>query len=455
MKVAFIRPKPSPFTIGLQHLMVVEPLELEMMATLIQNEHETVIVDMILEKKPIERVITEINPDILCLTGYITHIQVMIEYCSLAKKLFPDIITIAGGVHIEKFPEDIDDPVIDYRVVRNATRTFPKLIDFLNNKSGFPAGVLRTGEILNEEILPEYDFYVPVPDRSLTKKYRKNYFYVFHDKVALIKTSFGCPFTCKFCFCREITGRKYYERPMNEIIDELESIEEKEVYIIDDDFLLNPERVGLFISHLKEKKINKKFLVYGRADFIADNPEMMKHFKECGLRTVIVGLESFDEMELSGFDKKTSGNINRKAMSVLNENKIDCYAAIIISPSWTKDDFSKAWKIMKELKIKFVNLQPLTPLKGINLDVDESSIILKREDYAKWDLAHVSIKPVHMSVSEFYAELLRLYEKILFNPANILSSLKYPLKMQWKMMKGLRKVHRQYKNRIIEVKEYV
>ena len=55
MRVVFIRPKPSPFTIGLQHLMVVEPLELENMASLIHHEHETVIVDMILEKKSVEK----------------------------------------------------------------------------------------------------------------------------------------------------------------------------------------------------------------------------------------------------------------------------------------------------------------------------------------------------------------------------------------------------------------
>jgi radical SAM superfamily enzyme YgiQ (UPF0313 family) len=455
MRVVFIRPKPSPFTIGLQHLMVVEPLELENMASLIQHEHETMVIDMILEKRSIEKILYEINPHVFCVTGYITHIPVMIEYCRLAKKLLPGIITIVGGVHIEKFPEDIDDPSINYRVVRNATRTFPKLIEYLNKPDVFPSGVLRTGEIVDEATLPEYDFFVPFPDRSLTKKYRKEYFYVFHDKVALIKTSFGCPYTCKFCFCREITGRRYYERPLPEVMKELETIEEMEVYIIDDDFLLNYQRVNAFIDQLKERKINKRFLVYGRADFIADYPEIMKSFKECGLRTVIVGLESFDEMELSDFNKKTSENINRKAMSVLNRYGIDCYAAIIISPSWTKNDFIKAERIMKELKIKFVNLQPLTPLKGINLDIDESRIILSRDDYAKWDLAHVSIKPDHMSVSEFYLEIVRLYQKIIFSPGNILSHMKYPLAMQWKMMKGLIKVHRQYKRRIMETKEYV
>jgi len=453
MKVLFVRPKPLPSTIGLQHLMIVEPLELEILATLIQEDHEVEIVDMILEKKSISHFLTERKPDVLCLTGYITHIPVIIEYCLTAKKINNKLITIVGGVHIEKYPEDIDNISIDYRVVRNATRAFPKLINYLYNGSEFPAEVLRFMEKLNEKDLPDYDFYVPIPDRSLTQKYRNRYFYVFHNKVALIKTSFGCPYTCHFCFCREITGGSYYERPLNEVITELQSIKEKEIYIVDDDFLLNPKRIREFIRLLKERKINKKFLVYGRADFIASYPEIIKDFKNCGLRTVIVGLESFQDIELKEFNKKTTENINKLAMSVLNHNNIDCYAAVIISPSWNQDEFKKARKIMNELKIKFVNLQPLTPLKGIRLEIDEEKLIVNRSDFARWDLAHVTIRPEKMSIEDFYKNILDLYLKIVLNPRNLISHLKYPLYMYWKMTRGMYKVKKQYKIKIMEVTE--
>ncbi len=453
MKVLFVRPKPLPSTIGLQHLMIVEPLELEILATLIQEDHEVEIVDMILEKKSISHFLTERKPDVLCLTGYITHIPVIIEYCLTAKKINNKLITIVGGVHIEKYPEDIDNISIDYRVVRNATRAFPKLINYLYNGSEFPAEVLRFMEKLNEKDLPDYDFYVPIPDRSLTQKYRNRYFYVFHNKVALIKTSFGCPYTCHFCFCREITGGSYNERPLNEVITELQSIKEKEIYIVDDDFLLNPQRIREFIRLLKEHKINKKFLVYGRADFIASYPEIIKDFKNCGLRTVIVGLESFQDIELKEFNKKTTENINKLAMSVLNHNNIDCYAAVIISPSWNQDEFKKARKIMNELKIKFVNLQPLTPLKGIRLEIDEEKLIVNRSDFARWDLAHVTIRPEKMSIEDFYKNILDLYLKIVLNPRNLISHLKYPLYMYWKMTRGMYKVKKQYKIKIMEVTE--
>jgi hypothetical protein len=166
-------------------------------------------------------------------------------------------------------------------------------------------------------------------------------------------------------------------------------------------------------------------------------------------------LESFYEEELSGFNKKTTGLMNREAMSVLNRYGIDCYAAIIISPSWTRDDFARAARIMRELRIKFVNLQPLTPLKGIGLPVDESKVVLKRDEYEKWDLAHVAIMPHHMSISEFYLEVLKLYRRTVLHPLNLLSHMKYPLNLQWRMIKGVIRVNRQYRTRIIESGENV
>ena len=451
MKVLFVRPKPSPETIGLQHLMIVEPLELEILATLIKGNNEVKILDMILEKGDLIYHIREFNPDVLCLTGYITHIPIIISICNTAKKISKKIITVTGGVHVEKFPGDIDHEAVDYRVIRNAVITFPKLIDHLSGLSEFPAGVLRVHEKINETELPEYDFYVPLPDRSLTRKYRDKYFYIFHDKVALIKTSFGCPFKCKFCYCRKITGDNYFARPLDEVLEELSSIKEKEIYIIDDDFLISKLRLKEFIRSLKERGIKKKYLIYGRADFIADNPELIKEFREVGLRTIIVGLESFDDTELNEFNKQTSSSINRRAMEVMNKYKVDCYAAVIISPSWSHEDFKKAGDIMTDLGIKFVNLQPLTPLKGTGITVKEEDLVISRTDYAKWDLAHVAIRPEKMSLEDFYKNILNLYIRIIQNPRNFFSNLKYPLNMQLRMAGGLNKVKKQYQKRIMEI----
>lgn len=450
MKILFLRPSAPEETIGLQHLMIVEPLELELLATLVEKEHEVIIIDLILEKQSAEYFIKKYMPDMVCITGYITHTADMLKISQKAKEVNSKIIIVVGGVYIEKLPEKINSPFVDYRVVRNALLEFPKLLNYIENRGEFPLGVLRIDEILDETTLPDYNFSVPIPNRSLTKKYRDKYFYVFHPKVALLKTSFGCPFPCSFCFCRKITGDNYWERPLEEVIEELKGIEENEVYIIDDNFLVSKERVMSFIDLLKKHSIKKRYLIYGRADFIAKHPKTIKRFKKYGLRTIIVGFESFNDNELTSLNKKSMAKTNEYAMNVLNKYKVDCYASVIAMPEWSKEDFRKATKKMIDLKIRFLNIQPLTPLEKTDINFDDNNLIINRSDYARWDLAHIVVKPEKMSVKEFYREILKMYIRVLFQPSNLIHHIKYPIKYQIKLLLGAIKVKKQYSRKINE-----
>jgi len=452
MKILFVRPRPSAKTIGLQHVMIVEPLELEVLATLVGAANQAVIVDMILEKKPIGYFIRKENPDIFCVTGYITNVPGMIDYCRCAKRISPGIITVAGGVHCEVCPQDLNDASIDYRVVRNATTVFPPLLEYFENGKLFPKGVLKYNEQLLPAELPPFDFSFPIPDRKLTARYRKKYFYIFHDKVALIKTSFGCPFTCNFCFCRELTRAGYFERPLNEVIVELQTIKEKNIYIVDDDFLTSGARVVDFIEANRSAGLDKNYLLYGRADFIAGNPTIMADFKAIGLKTVIVGFESFYDHELKNYHKNTDAKTNEEAMKVLNQNKIECYATIIVSPDWGKKEFDFCRDKIRELGIHYVNLQPFTPLPGTGNTVEPSELIIPYSDYERWDLAHVTIRPKKMSTADFYKSILRLYNSILFQPRFLIDYIKkYKLAMLLKMVLGSIKVRKQYLLKIKEV----
>ncbi len=453
MKILFVRPRPAKETIGLQHVMIVEPLELEVLASLINPDDTALIIDMILEKKSIEYFIDREKPDILCITGYITNVPAMIHYCMVAKKINPSIVTIVGGVHCEVCPADLDNEAIDFRVVRNATTGFPLLLEYIRGNGDFPGGVLRAEEQFSQSELPPFDFYFPFPDRSLTTRYRKYYFYIFHDKVALIKTAFGCPFLCNFCFCREITQGQYHQRPLNKVIDELCSIREKNIYIVDDDFLTGRSKVENFIEANRSANLDKHYLIYGRADFIADNPDVIQDFYSIGLKTVIVGFESFFDHELEQYNKNIDAKTNEEAMKILNLQSIECYATIIVSPDWGKDEFDFCEEKFRDLGIHFVNLQPLTPLPGTGSKVNDNELIIPYSDFTKWDLAHVTIRPQKMSVADFYKSILKLYNSIVFQPRVLVDYIKrYNLPMLWKMIKGSFLVKRQYVRKIREAK---
>lgn len=450
MKILFIRPSPPEETIGLQHVMIVEPLELEILAAGVKEKHEVLIADLIVDKKSAKDYLDEFQPDVVCVTGYITHTYIMRKICTLAKNHESRAVTIVGGVHVEHQPETLDYPDVDYRVVRNAGIVFPKLINYLGKNADFPHGVLRQNELPDEKKLPEYDFYSPLPDRSLTKKYHDKYFYVFHSKVALLKSSFGCPYQCNFCYCRTIAGNQYFERNLKKVISELKAIPQKEIYIIDDNFLFSKKRLEQFLELLKKENIRKKYLIYGRADFIVENEKLLQKFKEQGLRTIIVGFESFSNKELNSLSKNTTGEINAETMRILNKLKIDCYASIIAMPSWSKEDFDNITRKLISLKVRFLNIQPLTPLLKTDIDFDENKLVIPRDDYPKWDLAHVVVQAEKMSVNDFYKNILRMYERVMFRPANLIHQLRYPLRQQIKLARGLVKVHKQYKEKFIK-----
>lgn len=454
MRILFVRPKPSAVTIGLQHVMIVEPLELEVLASLVSTEDKPIIIDMILENRPIEYFINRKKPELLCVTGYITNVPAMVHYCQVAKKINPGIITIVGGVHCEVCPGDLDDTSIDYRVVRNATTVFPLLLEYIKYNRDLPKGILRPYEQVSPSELPPFDYYFPVPDRETTARYRKKYFYIFHNRVALIKTAFGCPYSCNFCFCREITQGEYCVRQLDEVIDELISIKEKEIYIVDDDFLTSRTRVKRFIEANRSANLDKHYLLYGRADFIANNPDIMLDFRSIGLRTVIVGFESFFDHELERYNKNIDSKTNEEAVGVLHSHNIDCYATIIVSPDWGKNEFASCKEKIRNLNIHFVNLQPLTPLPGTGMKATDEELIIPYSDFSRWDLAHVTIRPEKMSVADFYKHILKLYNSILFQPPVLIDYIKrYDLLMLWKMIKGSFMVWRQYMLKIREAKQ--
>ncbi|MDP3487323.1 MAG: cobalamin B12-binding domain-containing protein, partial [Bacillota bacterium] len=100
MKVLLVRPRPHPETIGLQDVMICEPLELEYLGAALKTAgHEVVIIDMILEHKPLSFFVQQYKPDFVGLTAYIAHINVVKEYAAAVKAAAPACKVVVGGVH--------------------------------------------------------------------------------------------------------------------------------------------------------------------------------------------------------------------------------------------------------------------------------------------------------------------------------------------------------------------
>ena len=450
LRILLLRPRPPKETIGLQHVMICEPLELEYLVGNIGKAKASVkIIDMILEKKPIEFFINKYKPHIVGMTAYITHVGAVKEMARKIKCLSNQTITVVGGVHAEVVPEDFISKYIDCIICSNPVETFNKIIDRV--RAGVDTKEIEGTYVKGKKHIRTSSYNILPPDRSSVKKYRKKYYYMFHNPCALIKTSLGCPYTCSFCFCKEITGGKYFARKIDEVMEELESIKEREIYIVDDDFLFNEDRLNLFCDELEKRNIHKRFLVYGRADFIASHEKVIGRLSRHGLSAVIVGVESVREKDLKDFNKRSSLENNEKAIRILQKYGIELYATMILQPDFTKKDFRQIEDYIIGLNVSFVNLQPLTPLPGTEIYDDyKDKILVPRKDYAMWDLAHIVLEPKYMSIRQYYYQIIKTYARIVLRPDNIIKMLKkYGIKEVAKMWWGSQFVSLQYIGKII------
>ena len=412
MKVLLVRPNTPKDSINLQSFMICEPLELEYVASsLLNNNHEVELIDMLLEKKPLKYFLKQKEYDMVCFTAYITTVGMVKKYAEIVKKYNSNIKTAVGGVHAEVVPDDFIDNNIDYILWANGVETLVTIsntypnID-INNIPGIYIKGRTKPEIINGNL--------PYPNREITNKYRNSYNYIYHSNCATIKTSFGCPYKCKFCFCTQIC--EYSTRELNNVLDEIESIKENNIYIVDDNFLVSRDRIINFCNGLDERNIKKHYIAYARADYIVNNEDLIALLKDHGFDALFVGIESFKKSELNEFQKQSTVEQNIKAIRILEKNGIQCYSGLIVAEDWVKEDFDTLINYLNSFEHPQVNIQPITPMPGTPLFSEyKYEITIPREKYSCWDMAHVVYKPINLSKRKYYYHIMRAYIKTAAN----------------------------------------
>lgn len=130
MKILLVRPNTPKQSINLQSFMICEPLELEYVASsLKQINQEVDLVDMLLEKKPLKYFLKQKNYDMVCMTAYITTVEVVKKYAEIVKEYNKNIVVCVGGVHAEVVPTDFVDKNIDYVLWANGVKTLVNLVN--------------------------------------------------------------------------------------------------------------------------------------------------------------------------------------------------------------------------------------------------------------------------------------------------------------------------------------
>ena len=420
MKILLVRPAVPKHTIGLKHIMICEPLELEYVAAGLAG-HEVQVLDLILEHGLRERLET-FQPDLVGTSSYIAGVNEVIKVCRETKRWKPACVTVVGGVQAARVPEDFIDPAVDVIVRGDGTTTMAAVVEALEAGGdlaqvagiAIPRGPDELYHGPEARYMPAADE-LPFPDRSVVSHLKDRYYYLMHRPVATLKTAWGCWYRCSFCYTWRITDGMPYARSPESIVAELKTIEAEEVYIVDDIFLINPRRLRKLADLLRAEGVRKNYLCYARADFIAANEPIVAEWAELGLKAVFVGLEAVTDGELDGMNKETSVDQNREAIRVLQRSGIDIYGSLIPQPDYTVDDWKRLRAFIRETGLYYLNISPLVPLPGTSeYETWKDRLIVPREAHGLWDLSHAVVE-TRLSLRMHYWQLLITYATVIFN----------------------------------------
>ena len=421
MNILLIKPE----TVGIfsyTYLVEHEPLEMEYLYTVFTAMgHHAVIYDRRYELTSMKKKIRKENPDVICVTGYITQQKLVYRYCEVIKAYRPEIKIILGGSNVEINYENYFDSKADYLYHLSGLENQKKLIRYIEQEKK-RTNAAESEELKLEDIpgicyrengewkvnpkVVETPADLPIPDRTYFYKNKKRFRYLCFKPLALVKNSYSCRKKCNFCFCTNRNSGRYACRSVESLVDEIASLDVPAIHITDDDFLIDEEYLKEFIRLIREKDIHKEYLIYGRADFIAHHEELMKELADIGLKLIMVGLEATSEEELDSYNKKVTVSENEECIRILSENDIFCAGLFIVHPGMTKEDFKKLYDWIAARDI-IPTVSVFTPMQGSAMYKKYESQMIDR-DVTKQDLFHCLLKPEHMSVRQFTREYYKL-----------------------------------------------
>ncbi len=417
-RILLIRPK---YHTGMSRFgsITTEPLELEYLASaVIDQGHEYQIWDGQVDGS-LSRACKEYQPDLVAITGYYPARDQMLIAARTIRSLQPKAVIIIGGVHAELNQEDFQQPAINLIVHSGGVFTFQALLAHkradwsdLTNLAGI-SWQDKQGQWRKN---PKASFdpqNLPHPDRSYFHAHKQRFSWLYHGPVALVKTGFGCPYSCSFCYCRLLNNGTYQARKIEEVIEEIKKINCSLIWLIDDTFLLDRQRLHSFAAALQEHKIKKKFIIYGRADFICKYPEILPLLKELGVIEVIVGLEAINDQGLEEFNKQVNADQNQECVRLLRQQGIGCVGLFIMDQQARAADFRKLDQWISKTGLSTYTISVFSPFPGTEEYPALANQLLTR-DCRKWDLLHLVLPPQYLSRLSFMSRIWWLHVKLLW-----------------------------------------
>ena len=409
MKVLLVHPSALLYS---EVYLRLEPLGLESVAGALKRAgHDVRLIDLqIFNGQDYEREVREFKPDAIGFSlNYLANVPEAIDLAKLARQIMPRAFIFFGGHSISFIAEEVlahGEGAIDAIVQGEGEVTAPAMLERIGNIDGMPGVATRNG--IGPRAALKADINTSRPARDLTRK-RHKYFIGELDPCASIEFSRGCPWDCSFCSAWTFYGRSYRQADPALCAEEMKSIREPNVFIVDDVAFIYPEHGMAIADEIEKRGVRKRYYLETRCDVLIRNREVFKRWAKMGLCYMFLGLESLDEQQLKSFRKRVTPNQNFEALEIARSLGIDVAINLISDPAWDRADFERAREWATKVP-EVVHLTVATPYPGTELFHTELRD-LTSVDYRLYDIQH-AVMPTRLPLREFYHELVQTQEII-------------------------------------------
>jgi len=322
----------------------------------------------------VHRLVSEFRPDVVGTTAITSELYFAWEIFQEVKNTDPRIVTVLGGLHPTLLPYDCYHPSVDVVCPGQSAHIFRNVVEALEHKASLasvPGILLNTGTGLKRTTgKPPYcdaaNAGYLMPDREPLKRWIDTYkvggnpfpsTYVF--------TSLGCPYKCTFCSIWPQFKGKYYQRTVESLIAELQSIPDYPVVrFADANSVVDLGFMNTLFDRILEEGIIKTFVMDIRADVAAKHPGIIRKMAKGGLKIVICGFESYRDEELKKYRKDSPASDIAEAIRVFNDNDIMIRGNYVIPNDYSEDDFKALEEYSASNPVVYAGYTILTPMPG-------------------------------------------------------------------------------------------
>jgi radical SAM superfamily enzyme YgiQ (UPF0313 family) len=380
-----------------------QPLALGVLAALTPERIKIVLIDEKFEK--FEDVIAkEKDVSLIGITGYTSNIIRAYQIADKAREM--KIPVVMGGIHVSF---NVDEALLhcDSVVIGEAEGLWEKVLRDVEDGN---LKKIYKHENRNMRINPAR------PRRDIFDKY--NY------RIGGLQTARGCPMNCDFCSVTEFNGFQYRKREIEDIINEIKQIKQRELFFYDDNIVGRTKEqrehsIKLF-KRMVECKVRKLWSCQASLN-IAEDEELLVWMYRSGCRLVLIGFESTDYENLKAMHKTTNLSLIYRCGELIkriHQNGIAILGAFIIGyPNDNYDTVERLVNFINKYKIDMFIISYLTPLPGTALFkrmLEEGRIITNNypEDWTKFEFAHVVFKHNTLSKQQIEEIMYRIRYKI-------------------------------------------